>query len=63
MTYDNHDEIIKIARHAPHAGLVLRMRVPNTGAMVELSSKFGALPGEAVDLIAFAHNTGSKSRA
>ena len=35
-------------------GLVLRMRVPNTGAMVELSSKFGALPGEAVDLIAFA---------
>jgi ornithine decarboxylase len=24
--------------------------------MVELSSKFGALPGEAVDLIAFAHN-------
>ena len=26
--------------------------VPNTGAMVELSSKFGAAPGEAVDLIA-----------
>jgi len=25
--------------------------VPNTGAMVELSSKFGAAPGEAVDLI------------
>ena len=24
--------------------------------MVELSSKFGALPGEAVDLIAFARN-------
>jgi ornithine decarboxylase len=35
---------------------VLRLRVPNTGSMVELSSKFGALPGEAVDLIAFAHN-------
>ena len=48
--------MIKIARHAPHAGLVLRLRVPNTGSMVELSSKFGALPGEAVDLIAFAHN-------
>jgi ornithine decarboxylase len=30
--------------------------VPNTGSMVELSSKFGALPGEAVDLIAFARN-------
>ena len=56
VTYDNHDEVIKIARHAPHSGLVLRLRVPNTGSMVELSSKFGALPGEAVDLIAFAHN-------
>jgi ornithine decarboxylase len=56
VTYDNHEEVIKIARHAPHSGLVLRIRVPNTGSMVELSSKFGALPGEAVDLIAFAHN-------
>jgi ornithine decarboxylase len=56
VTYDNHEEVIKIARYAPHAGLALRLRVPNTGSMVELSSKFGALPGEAVDLIAFAHN-------
>ena len=31
VTYDNHDEVIKIARYAPHAGLVLRLRVPNTG--------------------------------
>lgn len=56
VTYDNHEEVIKIAKYAPHSGLVLRLRVPNTGSMVELSSKFGALPGEAVDLIAFAHN-------
>src|SRR5215475_11176644 len=56
VTYDNHEEVTKIARYAPHSGLVLRLRVPNTGSMVELSSKFGALPGEAVDLIAFAHN-------
>jgi len=56
VTYDNHDEVLKIARYAPHSGLVLRLRVPNTGSMVELSSKFGALPGDAVDLIAFAHN-------
>ena len=56
VTYDNHDEVMKIARHAPHSGLVLRLRVPNTGSMVELSSKFGALPGEALDLIAFARN-------
>jgi ornithine decarboxylase len=56
VTYDNHEEVLKIARYAPHSGLVLRLRVPNTGSMVELSSKFGALPGEAVDLIAYAHN-------
>src|ERR1039458_6638279 len=56
VTYDNYEEVIKIARCAPHAGLVLRLRVPNTGSMVELSSKFGALPGEAVDLMAFAQN-------
>jgi ornithine decarboxylase len=56
VTYDNIEEVIKIARHAPHAGLVLRLRVPNTGSMVELSSKFGASPGEAVDLMTFARN-------
>lgn len=58
VTYDNQEEVKKIAEHAPHAGLALRLRVPNTGSMVELSSKFGALPGEAVDLIAYAHDHG-----
>ncbi|MEI6257837.1 MAG: type III PLP-dependent enzyme [Planctomycetota bacterium] len=58
VTYDNHEEVKKIAKHAPHAGLALRLRVPNTGSMVELSSKFGALPGEAVELIAYAHDHG-----
>ncbi len=58
VTYDNIDELKKIKTHAPHAGLVLRIRVPNTGSMVELSSKFGAHPGEAVDLILEAFNIG-----
>ena len=44
VTYDNMDEIHKVRRYAPHAGLVLRIKVPNTGAMVELSSKFGRRP-------------------
>ena len=56
VTYDNHEEVLKIAKHAPHAGLVLRLRVANTGSMVELSSKFGAAPNEAVDLMLFARN-------
>jgi len=51
VTYDNRAELEKIRRYAPHAGLALRLRVPNTGSMVELSSKFGCDPGEAVDLI------------
>src|SRR5216684_215125 len=51
VTYDNLTELKKIRRFAPHAGVVLRLRVPNTGSMVELSSKFGCDPGEAVDLI------------
>jgi ornithine decarboxylase len=58
VTYDNFEEIGKICKHAPHAGLALRLSVPNTGAMVELSSKFGAASGEAVQLIEAAHQAG-----
>jgi ornithine decarboxylase len=58
VTYDNFEEINKIRQYAPHAGLALRLSVPNTGAMVELSSKFGASSGEAVELIEAAHKVG-----
>jgi len=58
VTFDNREEIFKIKKHAPNAGLALRLKVPNTGAMVELSSKFGATPGEAVDLILEADKQG-----
>ncbi len=63
VTFDNAEEIQKIRRHAPHAGVALRLKVPNTGAMVELSSKFGAAPGEAVDLILLAEKLASPARA
>jgi len=58
VTFDNLAEIGKIKEHAPRAGLVLRVKVPNTGAVVELSSKFGAPPGEAVSLIQAAFEAG-----
>jgi len=58
VTYDNRAELAKIRRFAPRAGLALRLRVPNTGSMVELSSKFGCDPGEAVDLIEEAFDAG-----
>jgi ornithine decarboxylase len=51
VTADSLLEIQKIREHAPHAGVVIRLRVPNTGSMVELSSKFGCDSGDAVDLI------------
>jgi ornithine decarboxylase len=51
VTFDNRDELLKIKEFAPHSRLVLRLRVSNAGAMVELSSKFGADPDEAVDMI------------
>ncbi len=62
VTFDNPSELRKIKQYAPHAGVVLRLRVPNTGSMVELSSKFGCDPGEAVDLIleAFRHRAGGR---
>jgi len=58
VTYDNAAELQKIRKYAPHAGLVLRLRVPNTGSMVELSSKFGCDSGEAVDLVVAAFQAG-----
>jgi ornithine decarboxylase len=58
VTFDSFEEIKKIKKYAPNAGLALRLQVPNTGAMVELSSKFGAAPGEAVDMILAADKAG-----
>lgn len=58
VTYDNLAELKKIKHYAPHAGVVLRLRVPNTGSMVELSSKFGCDAGEAVDLVKAAFELG-----
>lgn len=58
VTFDNIEELKKIKKYAPDVRLVLRIRVPNTGSMVELSSKFGVHPGEAVDLMSEAINIG-----
>ncbi len=58
VTFDNLEELHKIRKHCPHAGVVLRIGVPNTGSMVELSSKFGCDPAEAVELLTAAGQTG-----
>ncbi len=58
VVYDNAAEVRKIRDCAPHAGLVLRIKVANTGSMVELASKFGAMPAEAVTLMDEAREAG-----
>jgi ornithine decarboxylase len=60
MTFDNGGELIKIKHHCDTAGLVLRLKVPDTGSQVEMSSKFGAEPGDAQQLIQQAFDMGLK---
>jgi len=58
VTYDNIAEVKKIKEYCDTAGLVLRLKVPDTGSQVEMSSKFGAEPGEAQNLIQQAFDAG-----
>ena len=51
VTFDNADEIKKIKEHCDTAGVILRLKVPDIGSQVEMSSKFGAEPGDARGLI------------
>ena len=54
MTYDNFNEVDKIAKYCQDANLILRIDVPNEGSVVELSSKFGAEPKICLDLLKYA---------
>jgi len=58
VTFDNLAELEKIRRWAPHAGVVVRLAVANTGSQCELSNKFGCATGEAADLILAAFDLG-----
>jgi ornithine decarboxylase len=58
VTYDNRDELLKIKKQCDTAGLVLRLKVPDSGSQVEMSSKFGAEPGDAAHLIQEAFEAG-----
>jgi len=60
LTYDNVDELKKLKEHCNTAGLVLRVKVPDTGSQVEMSTKFGAEPGDARQLIQQAFDMGLK---
>ena len=58
MTFDSEYELDKIAEHAPGARVLVRIKVPNVGSMVELSLKFGVEPADAMDLLIQAHRLG-----
>jgi ornithine decarboxylase len=58
MTFDSEYELNKIARYAPQAKVVVRVKVPNVGSVVELSLKFGADPADAVPLLLRAKKLG-----
>lgn len=60
VTYDNMDELKKIKEHCKKAGLILRLKVPDTGSQVEMASKFGAEPADATKLIKKAFDLGLK---
>jgi ornithine decarboxylase len=60
VTYDNADELKKLKDYCDTAGLVVRLKVPDTGSQVEMSSKFGAEPADAQKLIQQAFDIGLK---
>ena len=58
MTFDSEYELDKIAEHCPGARVVVRIKVPNVGSMVELSMKFGVDPSDAIPMLIKAHRMG-----
>ncbi len=60
MTFDSEYELNKIARFAPGARVLVRIKVPNVGSMVELSLKFGAEPPDAIPFLIKALRLGLK---
>lgn len=51
FTFDSESEIGKIANVLPGATVLLRIKVDNPRALVDLNKKFGASPDEALDLL------------
>ena len=51
LTYDSFEEMKKIKKHCPDAGLLLRIKVSDEGSVVKFANKFGIEPELAADLI------------
>jgi len=60
MTFDSEYELHKLAKYAPGARVLVRIKVPNVGSTVELSIKFGVDPADAIPLLIKAYKLGLK---
>lgn len=58
FTFDSESEIAKMAAAVPGGTVLLRIRVDNPRALVDLNKKFGAHPEEALDLLTKAQVAG-----
>ncbi|SDF58814.1 type III PLP-dependent enzyme [Sporomusa acidovorans] len=58
FTFDSESEIDKMAAAVPGGTVLLRIRVDNPHALVDLNKKFGALPEEALELLSKAQAAG-----
>lgn len=58
FTFDCESEISKMAKAVPNATVLLRIRIDNTGAHVDLNKKFGASPADAIALLLQARAAG-----
>lgn len=58
MTFDSAGEIDKMARECPGATVLLRIRIDNSSAHVDLNKKFGAAREQALELLLKARDAG-----
>ncbi len=58
FTYDSVSEVDKMAKAVPGGTVLLRIRVDNPRAHIDLNKKFGAHHTEAMDLLRYARNKG-----
>jgi len=56
ITFDNHDELIKISKHLPDAELVLRILPDDSKSLCKFGSKFGASLSACSELLQTAMN-------
>ncbi|GBG58230.1 diaminopimelate decarboxylase [Sporomusaceae bacterium FL31] len=58
FTFDSESEIYKMAKAVPGGAVLLRVRVDNPKALVDLNKKFGAHPDDALRLLKIARTQG-----